>query len=131
VVASVVILAAAFWLARQWWLLGDRVWGVGLVGLAIACATPIAWQHHWFWAVPTAVAIARVAQRPRLAMVVWALPFLVGVPLTSFLRRDLGWPDAVWQVTGSSEVVWTIGVLVYSDWALRRARADARITAAA
>ena len=74
IAAAVVLVAAA------WWRRGDRALGTCLGAMAMLLASPVAWSHHWVWAVP----VALVAwERSRLAAVVWT-----GV----FVTRPIVWP---------------------------------------
>ena len=53
--------------AAPWWLRGDRVLGTCLAALAMLVASPIAWSHHWVWAVPLSLALwerSRVVASP-------------------------------------------------------------------
>jgi alpha-1,2-mannosyltransferase len=59
--AAIVALLAAL-VAAHWWREGQRVFAVGLVGLATCLASPLSWTHHYVWIVPMAVAV--VLQRP-------------------------------------------------------------------
>ena len=63
-----------------WWQRGDRVLGTGLGALAMLIASPIAWTHHWVWAVPVALA---VWERSRWAAAAWA---------AVFVARPVVWP---------------------------------------
>ncbi|WP_168168498.1 glycosyltransferase 87 family protein, partial [Kytococcus sp. HMSC28H12] len=66
-VVSVAIVAVGAWLVLR----GERVLGFFTAALAVVVASPVAWTHHWVWAVPLAVALwesaPRVAPMMRLA----------------------------------------------------------------
>lgn len=70
----VVVLGAVCW--RR----GDRVLGTCLAAMAMLLASPIAWSHHWVWAVPVAVALW---ERSRWAAVAWS---------AVFVSRPILWP---------------------------------------
>lgn len=54
VVALLAIVVAAWW-----WLRAERVFAVGLVGLATCLASPLSWTHHYVWVLPMAVALVQ------------------------------------------------------------------------
>ena len=55
-VAGTVALLAVL-VAAHWWQAGQRVFAVGLVGLATNLASPLSWTHHYVWILPLAVAV--------------------------------------------------------------------------
>jgi alpha-1,2-mannosyltransferase len=62
------------------WRRGDRVLGTCLAAMAMLLASPIAWSHHWVWAVPVALALW---ERSRWAAVAWS---------AVFVSRPILWP---------------------------------------
>ena len=108
-IATVVVAAA-------WWRRGDRVLGAGLGALAMLLASPVAWSHHWVWAVPIALALW---ERSRVAAALWA-----GV----FVARPILWPpwgekreyDWRWydHLDGNAYVIATILVIGWLAWRL-------------
>ncbi len=74
VALAVLVAAAAYW--RR----GDRLLGTCLGALAMLVASPVAWSHHWVWAVPVAIVLW---ERSRWAAVLWA-----GI----FVARPIVWP---------------------------------------
>lgn len=73
--AIAVVLVAAVW-----WRRGDRVLGTYLGAVAMLLASPVAWSHHWVWALPVAVLLW---ERNRWAAVAWA---------AVFVTRPILWP---------------------------------------
>lgn len=70
--AGIVALLSAV-VAAHWWQSGQKVFAVGVVGLATALASPLSWTHHYVWVLPMAVALLRPASggRVRLALPRW------------------------------------------------------------
>jgi alpha-1,2-mannosyltransferase len=64
-VAGLVALLATL-VAAHWWSAGQKVFAVGLVGLATCLASPLSWTHHYVWILPMAVAIVRPTVARRL-----------------------------------------------------------------
>ncbi len=71
-VAGLATLVGAYW-----WHHGEKVFAVGLVGMATCIASPLSWTHHHVWAIILLVAVVvpstlpRWAQRLGLAWMVW------------------------------------------------------------
>lgn len=63
-VAGLATLVAAFW-----WRRGEKVFAVGLVGLATCLASPLSWTHHHVWAAVLLVAVTLRSTLP--AWSVW------------------------------------------------------------
>lgn len=51
------IAGLATLVAAWWWRRGEKVFAVGLVGLATCLASPLSWTHHHVWAVVLLVAV--------------------------------------------------------------------------
>lgn len=73
--ALAVVLVAAVW-----WRRGDRVLGTCLGAVAMLLASPVAWSHHWVWAVPVALVLW---ERNRWAAAAWT---------AVFVARPILWP---------------------------------------
>jgi alpha-1,2-mannosyltransferase len=73
--AFAVVLVAAVW-----WRRGDRVLGTCLGAVAMLLASPVAWSHHWVWAVPVALVLW---ERNRWAAAAWT---------AVFVARPILWP---------------------------------------
>ncbi|WP_374927859.1 glycosyltransferase 87 family protein [Kytococcus sedentarius] len=63
-VVSVAIVAVGAWLTLR----GERTLGFFVASLAMVVASPIAWTHHWVWAIPLAVALWESAPRVAFLM---------------------------------------------------------------
>ena len=71
---------AVLLLAAHRWRAGERVLGTCLAALAMLIASPVAWSHHWVWAVP-------------VALVLWERSRWVGVAWVAvFVARPIVWP---------------------------------------
>ena len=126
VVAGPIAIATVI-LAAAWWRRGERVIGAGLGALAMLLASPVAWSHHWVWAVPIALA---VWERSRMAAALWA-----GV----FVARPILWPpwgvkreyDWHWydHLDGNAYVLASIALIVWLAWHLRSKTVEVRATA--
>jgi hypothetical protein len=127
---------------RVWWLVAVLV--VGLAGLAVAvgahrrgyrmagllcCAvtgllvSPIAWTHHWVWAVPLLVGLSAAAWRRRSAA--WALAATAAAAVFSDYT-PLPWPghpaDPARMVASDLYVLFGLAVLGAVGVALARGR---------
>lgn len=74
-IAAVVAVLAVV-VAATWWRRGDKVFAVGLVGMATCLASPLSWTHHHVWVVVLAVGVLTAQRLPRWAVVlggIWAL----------------------------------------------------------
>jgi alpha-1,2-mannosyltransferase len=74
------IALAVLGVAAACWRRGDPVLGTCLAAMAMLVASPIAWSHHWVWALPVAVALW---ERSRWAAVAWT---------AVFVARPMLWP---------------------------------------
>ncbi|MGD7787375.1 glycosyltransferase 87 family protein [Propionibacteriaceae bacterium Y1700] len=63
-VAAVVALASVL-VAVHWWRRGEKVFAVGLCGVATCLASPLSWTHHWVWIVPLGIACLTSNELPR------------------------------------------------------------------
>ncbi len=71
---------AVLLLAAHRWRAGERVLGTCLAALAMLIVSPVAWSHHWVWAVPIALVLW---ERSRWAGVAW---------VAVFVARPIVWP---------------------------------------
>ncbi len=93
---ALVATAVAAW----WWRRGEKVFAVGLVGLATCLASPLSWTHHHVWAVILLVAVAAGSTLPRWAVWLsraWAIWIALCLPL------------AVLPYGGHKELSYTVG----------------------
>ncbi|HET7723689.1 MAG TPA: glycosyltransferase 87 family protein [Propionibacteriaceae bacterium] len=78
----VALIATA--VAAWWWRRGEKVFAVGLVGLATCLASPLSWTHHHVWAVILLVAVAGATTLPAWAVWTsraWAIWIALCLPL--------------------------------------------------
>lgn len=105
---AVVLVAAA------WWRDGDRALGTCLGAMAMLLASPVAWSHHWVWAVPVALVLW---ERNRWAALAWTAVFvtrpIVWPPWGA--GRELEW-SAPEHVIGNAYV---LAALALAAWAGR------------
>lgn len=64
------IAGLATLVAAWWWRRGEKVFAVGLVGLATCLASPLSWTHHHVWAVVLLIAVTMTSTLPKWA--IWA-----------------------------------------------------------
>lgn len=86
--------------AAYWWRRGEKVFAVGLVGLATCLASPLSWTHHHVWAVILLVAVTMSSALPRWAVWLgraWAIWIALCLPL------------AVLPYGGHRELAYTLG----------------------
>jgi len=112
VALAVVVVGAACW--RR----GDRVLGTCLAALAMLLASPIAWSHHWVWAVPVAVVLW---ERSRWAAVAWSAVFVARPILWPPWGegRELEWGVAD-HVVGNAYLLAAVGLAAVALARLRR-----------
>ncbi len=82
-VAAVVALLSTV-VAAHWWRQGEKVFAIGLVGLATCLASPLSWTHHYVWIVPMGVAVLTSRRLPGWARAVgqaWVLWVCLCLPL--------------------------------------------------
>ncbi len=78
-VAGLATLVAAYW-----WRHGEKVFAVGLVGMATCLASPLSWTHHHVWAAVLLVAVtvsSAVPQWARWVGLVWMIWVAACLPL--------------------------------------------------
>lgn len=79
---AVALVATA--VAAWWWRRGEKVFAVGLVGLATCLASPLSWTHHHVWAVILLVAVTAGSTLPGWAVWLsraWAIWIALCLPL--------------------------------------------------
>ena len=98
--------------AARCWLRGDRLLGTCLGALAMLIASPIAWSHHWVWAVPLALALW---ERSRVVSIAWTAVFVtrpfVWLPFGE--GREFGWSWSE-QLVGNAYFVCAVGVVAWA-----------------
>ena len=103
--------------AAWWWRRGERALGTCLAALAMLVASPIAWSHHWVWAVPLVLVLwerARILSAA-VAVVFVTRPF-VWLPWGD--GRELDWSPAQ-QVVGNAYLWCALAVVAWSVHAAR------------
>lgn len=73
---AAVVAVLAVVVAVHWWRRGEKLFAVGLIGMATCLASPLSWTHHHVWVVVLGIAVLTARRLPRWAVVVggiWAL----------------------------------------------------------
>ena len=111
VVAGPLALAVLL-VAAGWWRRGDRVLGTCLGAMAMLIASPVAWSHHWVWAVPAALVLW---EHDRRAAAAWTAVFAARPILWPPWGegRELEW-GALDQVVGNA---YLLAALALTAWA--------------
>ena len=111
VVAGALSLATLL-VAARWWLRGDRVLGTCLGALAMLVASPIAWSHHWVWAVPLSLALW---ERSRAVCVGWTAVFVarpfVWLPYGEGRELAWSWPE---HVVGNAYLIAAVALVAWA-----------------
>jgi alpha-1,2-mannosyltransferase len=104
-------------LAARWWRRGDRVLGTCLGAVAMLLASPVAWSHHWVWAVPVAIVLW---ERNRWAAAAWTAVFVTRPILWPpwGQGRELEW-GAPEHLVGNA---YLLAALALAAWATRACR---------
>ena len=119
-----------------WHRAGEERIAVGVIGVASVLASPLAWSHHFVWAVPLALAIWLHGWRtvPRGTLVVgsfWLVWVLAGrymlLPDGNFQERSfVWWQDAIAAVTPVLGVTLLVVTLLDARAAAARSGAGLR-----
>jgi alpha-1,2-mannosyltransferase len=110
------VALAVLGVAAVQWRRGERVLGTCLAALAMLLASPVAWSHHWVWAVPVALVLW---ESNRWLAVGWVSVFVTRPILWPPWGegRELGW-NAAEHLVGNAYVLAALAVAVWA--ALRR-----------
>jgi alpha-1,2-mannosyltransferase len=112
-VAGLVALAVLV-IGAGWWRRGDPVLGTCLAAVAMLLASPIAWSHHWVWAVPVALVLW---EGSRWAAAAWVAVFVarpvVWPPYGQGREYDWGPAD---HVVGNAYVLAGLAVAAWVAW---------------
>jgi alpha-1,2-mannosyltransferase len=99
------------------WRRGEPALGTCLAALAMLLASPVAWSHHWVWAVPVALVLWEGSR--------WAAGAWVAVFVTRPILwppwgegRELGW-NAAEHLVGNAYLLAAVAVVV---WVARQRR---------
>jgi alpha-1,2-mannosyltransferase len=118
VVVAGPVAMAVLAVAAAWWRRGDRVLGTCLGALAMLVASPVAWSHHWVWAVPVALVLW---ERSRAAAVLWTAVFvtrpIVWPPWAEGREYDWRWFE---HLPGNAYLLAALAVAVAAALALNR-----------
>jgi alpha-1,2-mannosyltransferase len=99
------------------WRRGDPVLGTCLGAIAMLLASPVAWSHHWVWAVPVALVLW---EHHRWAAAGWSAVFVTRPILWPPWGegRELRWTP-VEHVVGNAYLLAALAVVVWaSRWAV-------------
>jgi alpha-1,2-mannosyltransferase len=86
-VLAVAVAAAALVLAVRAHRRGDELLAMCVCATAVLLVSPITWQHHWVWTVPTLIWMVRRAWRTRS----WLLGAVAGLVALEFFARPYQW----------------------------------------
>ncbi|KQZ66921.1 glycosyltransferase 87 family protein [Nocardioides sp. Root151] len=111
-------------LAARTWRRGDPALATCVAAMAMLLASPISWSHHWAWAVPTAIVLARSGRRWAAAS--WSLVFVSGCIWWPPHRDDLELAWSPLQQAVGNAYLWAALALVLL---LARTRAAVRTEA--
>jgi alpha-1,2-mannosyltransferase len=110
VAGATLLVAAAVWRSA---LPTGRPLGLCLAAIAMLFASPISWNHHWVWAVPTAVALWLTPWRwARPAAVAWTALFFSHAIWWAPFRYDKEYDWGVLEHVPGDSYVWVSLVLV-------------------
>jgi alpha-1,2-mannosyltransferase len=93
-VLAVAVVAAALVLAVWAHWRGDELLAMCVCATAILLVSPITWQHHWVWMVPTLIWMVRRAWRSRS----WLLGAFAAAVALEFYARPYQWGITVDRV---------------------------------
>jgi alpha-1,2-mannosyltransferase len=104
--------------ATLWWRRSDRVLGTCLGAIAMLIASPIAWSHHWVWALPIGLALW---QHSRWACAAWTAVFVARPILWPpwGQHREFGW-SPLEHVIGNAYLIAALALAVWAGIDLRR-----------
>jgi alpha-1,2-mannosyltransferase len=116
---SAIFGLAVLWLARKYWIAGERVTAISVMALAVLYASPVSWSHHWVWIIPLGISLIRAVHREwgsRAALVtgilwygLFVLRSIWWVPFRD--DRELSW--TFWQsIPGNSHLI--LGLLAFA-----------------
>ena len=126
--AAVVVTVFALLAARALSRTGRELFAVTVVGVASLLASPVAWNHHWVWAVPVLGALVGEVARgwPRVSWPpVVLLVFVVAVFTSRIIWRvpsthDQEYDWRGWQVVaGNGYVLAGLVIVAYAGWLAR------------
>ena len=100
------------------WRRGDPPLGTCLAAISMLVASPIAWSHHWVWAVPIALVLW---ERRRWVAVAWTAVFVARPILWPPWGedREFGW-NPLEHVVGHAYLLAALAVVVWAALRLER-----------
>lgn len=109
--------------AAVWWRRGARDLGLCLGAISMLLASPISWSHHWVWAAPIALVLARILTP--LVTAAWLVVFASACIWWPPHRegRELGW--SLLDQTMGNAYLWA--GLAFAAYALVQLRAPSII----
>ena len=126
--------------AAVWWRRGEKVFAVGLVGLATCLASPLSWTHHYVWAVILLIAVTMTSSLPGWAVWLgraWAIWIALCLPLAVLpygAHKELAYTAGQKLVGNLGPTIGTLLVLGLAIQALatmRKGEIDRKVTATA
>jgi alpha-1,2-mannosyltransferase len=126
-VCAALVVAFALLTARALLQTGRELFAVTVVGVASLLASPVAWNHHWVWALLVVAALlAEMLRAGRVDVLTAALLVLVVAVFTSRVIWRVPAHDDVeyhwhgWQLlAGNAYVLCGLVVLLYAAWLVR------------
>jgi alpha-1,2-mannosyltransferase len=100
------------------WRRGDPPLGLCLAAVAMLAASPIAWSHHWVWAVPVALVLW---ERQRWMAVLWTAVFVARPILWPPWGedREFGW-GPLEHVAGNAYLLVALALVIWATVRLER-----------
>jgi len=117
--------------AAWWWRRGEKVFAVGLVGLATCLASPLSWTHHHVWAVILLIAVTMRSTLPGWAVWLsraWAIWIALCLPLAVLpygSHKELAYTAGQKLVGNLGPTLGTVLVLALGIYALVTMRKEA------
>ncbi|GAB6903177.1 glycosyltransferase 87 family protein [Kineosporia succinea] len=92
---------------------GDWPGAVAATGVTSLVVSPISWSHHWVWALPALVVLARSAS--------WLCRLLLGASVSVFVLSPMWWvPREVSPFVTNAYLVTGLGLLTWLAWRSRQ-----------
>lgn len=99
---AILIFIAGLWLARHAHGGGREPEAIVVVAVAMLCASPVSWSHHWVWCAPIGIVCVDVARRHSSGLVIAGsiavmAPFVLGLVFWPPHTAHLELHDSVFQ----------------------------------
>lgn len=106
----------AFKVAKYYLDKGDNLAAASLIGVTSCLVSPVSWLHHWVWAVPAIIWLARQGGEGVYLALIWASFCLMqGTDLGDFLAT-LGFSPFVYEPLRSSLVLCGVFWIIYMSF---------------